>query len=785
MTLTAAPPGSRRSQLEWLLLLGALVAMAAGIGYFQSRQYNIIDNRERDHLVSQAAIIEKNLVPQLRLANRVIDNVLHDLPGWRAENDHFRHANRQLKVINDVLFGIRPIAVLDANGTVTASSVEKLIGMNFASRAYFRDAINNPDTGVLHVSAPYKTNIDTYVISLFRVMHGPHGEFAGIVIVSLVPDYFSILLDSVRYTPDMRTSLAHEDGKVFLTAPKMTRFEGADLDKPGTFFRRHLDSRQTLSIFRGPVYISGGEERLMALQRIQPPELHMDHALVMAVSRNLEVLYTPWRKNFYLLAVLFGLLSVLCIVGLWVIQRRREALFSERNQAKEKINNLAFFDQLTGLPNRTLLMDRLGQAMAISSRSGNYGALLFIDLDNFKALNDTLGHDRGDQLLKQVALRLIGCMREGDTVARLGGDEFVVVLAELAPVDGDAAIGIEKVSEKILLALNRSYRLGTVPHYSTASIGATLFLGDESSIDDLMKQADLAMYKAKEAGRNSWRFFDPEMESAAKKLVALEEDLRRALDRSELLLYYQPQVVGTRTVTGAEVLVRWQHPERGMVEPADFIPLAERSGLILPLGHWVMQSACAQLARWADDPILAELTVAVNVSAHQFQQSDFVDQVLAVLIGTGANPKRLKLELTESMLVHNVSEIIEKMAALKDVGVGFSLDDFGTGYSSLSYMKQLPLDQLKIDQGFIRDILVDPNDAAIARMVIALARSMGLAVIAEGVELEAQRQLLSAMGCQAYQGHLFSRPLPVVEFERRIAGLVRKADAVPAPQART
>ena len=438
---------------------------------------------------------------------------------------------------------------------------------------------------------------------------------------------------------------------------------------------------------------------------------------------------------------------------------------TERKNAEEKIRELAFFDQLTHLPNRTLLLDRLKQTMAASSRDGSYGALLFIDLDNFKMLNDTLGHDMGDLLLKQVAQRLTTCVREGDSVARIGGDEFVVMLASLGLSDRDAAASAEVIADKILAALNQTYQLGSVAYHSTPSIGVTLFKGQQVAMDDLMKQADLAMYRSKAAGRNAVRFFDPAMESAVMERAALEADLRRAVRESQFLLHYQAQVVGDGRVTGAEVLLRWQHPRRGMVSPAEFIPLAEETGLILPLGRWVLQTACAQLAVWATQPELAHLTVAVNVSAHQFREADFVEQVLAVLGTTGANPQRLKLELTESLLVSNVEDVIEKMFALKARGVDFSLDDFGTGYSSLSYLKRLPLNQLKIDQSFVRDVLSDPNDAAIAKTIIALAQSLGLGVIAEGVEMAAQRDFLAAAGCHAYQGYFFSRPLPREGFE--------------------
>ncbi len=438
---------------------------------------------------------------------------------------------------------------------------------------------------------------------------------------------------------------------------------------------------------------------------------------------------------------------------------------SERKKSEEKIRELAFFDQLTGLPNRTLLQDRLRQAMSVSARSGRHGALLFIDLDNFKTLNDTLGHDMGDLLLKQVAQRLLQSVREGDTVARLGGDEFVVVLAGLTTSQEDSATAIETVSDKILRALQQPHKLGEVLHHSSASIGVTSFMGSAVSIDELMKQADLAMYKSKAAGRNLVRFFDPAMEVAVKERAALEDDLRGGLEHGQFLLHYQPQVEGEGRITGAEVLVRWQHPRHGLVSPCTFIPLAEETGLILPLGLRVLEDACHELARWALQPERAALTLAVNVSARQFHQPNFVEQVRTVLERTGANPQRLKLELTESLLVSNIEDVIARMGALKALGVSFSLDDFGTGYSSLSYLKRLPLSQLKIDQGFVRDILVDGNDAAIAKMIVALAETLGLEVIAEGVESQAQREFLAEMGCRAYQGFLFSRPLPLEDFE--------------------
>jgi diguanylate cyclase (GGDEF)-like protein/PAS domain S-box-containing protein len=445
------------------------------------------------------------------------------------------------------------------------------------------------------------------------------------------------------------------------------------------------------------------------------------------------------------------------------------ASFSDITSNKEataEIHRLAYYDPLTRLPNRRLLRERLQQAVATSTRSGMYGALLFIDLDNFKSLNDNHGHDQGDLLLQQVANLIATCVRDCDTVARLGGDEFVVMLEELSDKSPEAAVQTKTVGEKILAALNQPFLLAGREHHSTPSIGATLFSNHARNIDEPLKQADIAMYQAKAAGRNTLRFFDQGMQAAVTERANLAEDLHRGLQDKQFLLYYQAQVDGEGCITGVESLVRWQHPRHGMVSPAKFIPLAEETGLILPLGRWVLETACAQLVTWATQPETAHLTIAVNVSAHQFRQADFVEQVLAVLDRTGADPHKLKLELTESLLVSDVEDIIAKMITLKAKGVGFSLDDFGTGYSSLSYLKRLPLDQLKIDQGFVRDILIDSNDAAIAKMIVALAESMGLEVIAEGVENKAQRDFLANLGCHTYQGYLFSRPLPLEAFDK-------------------
>ncbi len=445
-----------------------------------------------------------------------------------------------------------------------------------------------------------------------------------------------------------------------------------------------------------------------------------------------------------------------------------------RKDAEEKIHNLAFYDTLTRLPNRRLLLDRFGLALSVSARSRHYGAVLFLDMDKFKVLNDTLGHDHGDLMLIEVAERIRLCVREVDTVARLGGDEFVVLLEEVDAVAEEASQKTAQIAEKIRAALAVPYQLKGHEHHSSPSIGVCLYCGNTESVDTLLKHADLAMYQAKGSGRNAVRFYDPVMQQAVETRAALEADLRRALPGKQLRLYYQIQVDNDHRPLGAEALVRWIHPERGMVSPAQFIPVAEESTLILDIGHWVMDTACRQLAAWGGNERTRNLTLAVNVSAQQFSLRDFVGRVAAVLRAHQVDPSRLKLELTEGVVLSDVADVASKMHALKALGVVLSLDDFGTGYSSLSYLKQLPLDQIKIDQSFVRDIATDNDDAVMVKTIIDMAQNFGLDVIAEGVETGAQLGFLKQNGCMAYQGYLFGKPAPVEEFEA-LLGTARRA----------
>jgi diguanylate cyclase (GGDEF)-like protein/PAS domain S-box-containing protein len=447
---------------------------------------------------------------------------------------------------------------------------------------------------------------------------------------------------------------------------------------------------------------------------------------------------------------------------------------TDRKVAEARIHQLAFYDPLTGLPNRVLLRDRLEKTLAAPMDGEKMGALLLLDLDDFKTLNDTSGHDIGDLLLQEVALRLASDVRKTDFTARLGSDEFMVILEGLSADAEKAAVEAKAVGDLLLMACQQHYLLGSYEYDGTVSIGVTLFKRQKDAADDMLKRADLAMYRAKARGRNTVCFFDPAMETSAASRAALLADLNKAMQNRDFELYYQPQMDSGGRVTGAEALIRWRHAERGMVPPGEFIPLAESAGLIVELGLWVLEAACAQLAKWARQPETEGLTLAVNVSIRQFLDSHFVHLVEETLRESGANPHRLKLEITESLILEKATDTIAKMTALKAHGIGFSMDDFGTGYSSLSQLRQLPLDQLKIDQSFIRDVLNCEKDAAIVSTIIALGRSLNLSVIAEGVETEGQRNFLENEGCHVYQGYLFSKALPASQFEEFVneAGLL-------------
>jgi diguanylate cyclase (GGDEF)-like protein/PAS domain S-box-containing protein len=441
---------------------------------------------------------------------------------------------------------------------------------------------------------------------------------------------------------------------------------------------------------------------------------------------------------------------------------------SRNKHDEEEIHNLAFYDPLTKLPNRRLMLERLSYMLNNSMRQNHHGAILFIDIDNFKTLNNTKGHDLGDLMLVEVAKRLKACVRIDDTVARLGGDEFVAILEGLGAEHAQAVAQVETVVRKILIALNQPYFLRDHEYHSSASVGINLFCDKKFALDELLKHADTAMYQAKASGRNNFCFFDPEMQAIMEARAVLENELRHALPQRQFKLYYQMQVDRSGRLAGAEVLLRWQHPEKGLISPAQFIPIAEETGLILPIGTWVLETACAQIKSWENDSRTNRLCLSINVSVRQFYQPDFVEQARRIILESGIKPAMLKFELTEGLVLNNISDSIIKMKALEEIGVHFSMDDFGTGYSSLAYLTQLPLSQVKIDQTFVQNIFNKSTDAVIVQAIIGMAGNLGMEVVAEGVETEAQHDFLKRHGCNVFQGNLFSKPVPVAEFDAMV-----------------
>ena len=440
---------------------------------------------------------------------------------------------------------------------------------------------------------------------------------------------------------------------------------------------------------------------------------------------------------------------------------------TQRKQSAALLHRLAYYDALTELPNRALLYDRLAQALRSSSRSDTHGMLMMLDIDRFQQLNDTQGHPVGDELLREVARRLRSCVREEDTVARHGDDDFAILIKRIGNTEADALTHAEHFAKKVQHELDGSYMLGADKgdlHYATVSIGISLFQGKASSLEALLKQAEVALYRAKQDGRNTVRFFNPAMQAVVDANARMETRLNEALKANAFRLFYQPQVDRHGKLTGAEALIRWPRPEGGMISPAEFIPLAEDTGQIVPIGLWVLRTACAQLAHWQARTDTRQLSMAVNVSARQFHQPDFIDSVRRTITEAGINPSLLKLELTESAILGDLGETVTRMNQLRELGIHFALDDFGTGYSSLSYLKRLPFDQLKIDQSFIRDMSSDEGSETIVLTILSMSHALGLEVVAEGVETPAQREFLRLHGCERYQGYLFGKPLPIEEW---------------------
>lgn len=657
---------------------------------------------------------------------------------------------------------LRRLVLFDDHAQVLASSDLSGHSRLRLPEGYLQRALA-PVVSEMVVSQPMQPSVGSEpVLLLGRHMRLADGHRLLAVGEVSINHLTTILLQGADI-PGLEATLERPNGQMLAASPPQDQLLGTLIAPP-------LQSAQGLAQVHS-ARLSG-----LPAQVAAKPTLH-DSLLVVA-SIPLASALSKWtveRDFIVLVAVLFAVM-VVASAGLasWYLERLAQARNAIK-QSQAEVEQLAFHDHLTHLPNRLLLTERLSHALASSLRHQRFGVLLFMDLDNFKNLNDTQGHDTGDLLLKQVAQRLTGNVRSQDTVARLGGDEFVIMLEGLADTPTEAGEIAQRIGEKLLAALNQPYVFGDQMHKSSASLGAALFGGEPMMPAELLKQADIAMYQAKAAGRNALCFFDPQMQEAISAHAALEADLQIALAQEQFRLYYQSQIDHLGRVVGAEVLIRWLHPDRGLVPPGQFIAVAEESELINQIGLWVLRTACAQLRVWQSEPVTAPLQLSVNVSARQFRQSDFVQQVEDVLAQSAIQPNGLKLELTESLVLANVADTIAKMSALKELGVRFSMDDFGTGQSSLSYLTRLPLDQLKIDQSFVRNIGIKSTDGVIVQTIIGMARNLGLEVIAEGVETQAQLNYLAQHGCLYYQGYLFGKPAPLEQFELQLAHHHQKA----------
>lgn len=761
----------------WISLLFFWVFMCVFISWRLLDQYQNIGNSERVKLIAQANALEEKLGSSLISIDAALTWVRRDIDFFSDEYDSEDLLAWRMKALEDVFPGVNSFFLTDSTGKVFGGTGKKVLGESISNENFYKVVKFGSDPQRLYVSLPFINALGQNSICLSKILIDSNGVFAGIVAVNLDPGFSDSLLKSARFDPQMWASLIHGDGEVVGFSPKSFDHQHSNLRTPDTLFTRHLESGHQVNFYQDFALLTK-EESMVVLRTMYFQGLNTDVQLVLELGHSLNNIYAAWRTGAVLSLGFFCLASIAAFLLIYQVERQQKLrgeyqleMRLSREKTEEDIYHLAYFDPLTNLPNRRMLMDRLKQALAIARRHSSLGALIFIDLDYFKSLNDTHGHLVGDQLLQEVAKRLTSCVREGDTLARLGGDEFIVMLENLNEIEVLAAQQAEVVGEKILSTLSEPYLLASFTHVNTCSIGITLFNANIDALDDSLKRADMAMYQAKAAGRNNICFFNLAIQQEALNRKSFQDRLAHAIVNEKFSLYFQPQVMQDGEVSGAEVLLRWDDLERGMISPAEFIPVAEETGLIVPLGRWVLQQACLQLARWSGEQSTSRLTLAVNVSARQLGQEKFIEELMEFLTQTGANPNLLKLEITESMLLNNVEDVITKMQIIKSLGVRFSLDDFGTGYSSLSYLKRLPLDQLKIDQGFVRDILLDSNDAAIANMVIALANSMGLSVIAEGVETEAQRNFLASQQCNSYQGYLFSRPLPIAEFETWLGAL--------------
>jgi diguanylate cyclase (GGDEF)-like protein/PAS domain S-box-containing protein len=875
---------------QWVLLAVGLVLLGGAVAHNLYKIHRDIMMGERHRLQTQARVVSDNLTVQIAAADRVIKALCSELSGRDPDTWQAVIEQKQMRLFQDVLPGIRVLNAIDADGAIRLSNRDDLLGRSMAQREYFIHARKHHDQQTLFVSSPFQTLLGAWGVNLVRVMPNADGGFGGIISATLNPDYFQTLLRSVNYSQDMVTAIIHGDGLIFTMEPNRVDLSGKNLNLPGTFFSQHRASGNQENLFSGTLYATN-DQRLMVFKTFQPELLQLDKPLLVLAARRLDAIKADWRTHARYQTATFLTIALISILALLLYQRRQRQLLqqaeavsdhlrklqlgvensasgvlitdvngtieyvnrkftqvtgyspdeaighnprilksestprevfqelwstilrgeewhgellnrrkngevywsaasisplhneagqithfianvediNERKNAEATIERLAYFDPLTDLPNRRMLQDRLEQGLKRSRRQNNGMALLYIDLDRFKQVNDSLGHPAGDRLLKELARRLVAALRDDDVVCRLGGDEFAVILHDIHHEED-----VLPVVNKLLRTVEQPVVLEEGELFISASIGVSLYPKDGEDTKTLEKHADMALYHAKEEGKNTFRFFREELNYGVQERIAFDQGLRHALGRHELRLHYQPKIaLATGRVVGVEALLRWVSNDFGMVAPDRFIPLAEENRLIVPIGEWVLRTACQQQVAWQQQGL--ELSVAVNLSAVQLKTPDLIERIAAVMTETNIRPDQLELELTESALVEQPDQVVRVLERLRGLGCGISIDDFGTGYSSLSYLKAFPVSVLKIDRSFVQDLTYDSGDRAIAQSVVNMADNLGMQTVAEGVETPEQQEILKQIGCTFVQGFMYAKPVPAEQIPDVVATIEASA----------
>jgi len=714
--------------------------------------------KTRDGVISQAQLSTKsdaNAFSQFSIASiKRIDDLLLDIQKqWNGDAESFsQYILYKKAIIKDIAF---QVAIADEQGLLVYSNLlTKGQTVDLSDREHFRVHSDRPGEDQLFISKPVLGRVSGKWALQFTRPFFRKGQFSGVIIISISPNYFGSFGEKLDLPGLSELSIIRDSGEREVSFP-------LDVDSYNQIFK-------ALPVLNRNESLSGNFEAASSydgIERVYGYYREPQYGFTFLIGKDVNLILAPVFKHRYTMLMVCSFVSILIYSLAFVYYRA----IREKQGNFEAIQIIAFCDPITSLPNRLSLLNRLELAIKANEDSKCFGALLYIDLDHFKRLNETLGHEVGDDLLKQVASRLLACIDDTDTVARVGGDEFVVLLVNL-PDDVFAASNMaEKVAQKIIASFDAKFKIGIHSIKSSASLGVDLFSGFQGDTSEqTLKHADLAMYAAKTAGRNRVQFYDHAMQALVNHRAVKEAELRIALELEQFCPFYQVQVSHLGKCIGAELLLRIKHPERGFVSIGGYIEVADETGLIVPIGYWALKAACAQLTAWASEPEMKRLILAVNVSAYQFMDPHFAEKIFKILEETGANPNLLKLEITESALLGNVEEAICKISVLRRKGVQFSVDDFGTGYSSLSYLKKLPLDQLKIDQSFVRDIHQDPHACSIVQTIITLAKNLEISIIAEGVETQEQHQFLFSNECLFYQGYLFGYPTPITDFNRLV-----------------